>query len=167
ELSVRMAPTADVPPISYEYVEKTASFTPKGSWEARWKVNNGGLGLIMLDDSPSLVYSAMCPAESGTRKVPIIISRKKGKSATFTSIFFPYIRSFRVTASLNNSLIEVNHDGVTDFISIEPHLQGRTLLTDGRFAFARISKSEILTSRIINGKYLEWQGAYKSTKIEP
>lgn len=159
DLTIRMVPTTEAPPISYKYVEQLASFAPKGPWQARWKTKDGGLGLFMLDDSPSLVYSTECPAESGTRKVPLIVSRKKGKTATFTAILFPYLGSLRVTATLKRGLIEVNHDGVTDWISIEPHTAERPLLTDGRYAFVRTRDSKPLCSSIIGGSYLDWNEA--------
>jgi len=168
DLSMSMVPDAAGPPQDYSYLEYVNSFSPRGRWQARWESKEGGLALFMLDDGPSAVFSALCPAESGTRKVSLVVARRTGRSATFTCVLFPYRGRLRAYATLEAGLIKFSHDGLVDLISVEPKTANRELTTDGKYALVRMDSQGVMYSRAFGGTLLGIAGqeAPRTTVIE-
>ncbi len=146
------------PAPEYAFVEPVSAHQADGKWQARWDLGGQGLGLFMLDGDRYAVSTAMCPAEATSRKVPLIIARKSGNEATFTSVLYPYQGKLYVSCGLDRGLVKVMHDGVTDWIFIDRAEQGSPITTDGRFALVRVKDGEPVLTRVIGGEKVEWQG---------
>ncbi|MBP6963203.1 MAG: alginate lyase family protein [Armatimonadetes bacterium] len=147
--------TSDAP--EYAFVDSVRTHSADGKWQARWDLGGQGLGLFMLDQGTYTVASAKCPAETTNHRVPLIISRKTGKSAEFTSVLYPYDGKLYVVCDVEHGLVKVIHDGLTDWIYVGQAEQGSPLTTDGRFALVRVKDGQPLLTRVVGGKTVEWK----------
>jgi len=157
ELLVALVPGREPAP-DYKFVEERQTFTAAGKWSAKWTADDQGLGLFMLDGAPSLVVAGECPAETAARTVPLIITRRTGKDAVFTSVLYPYRGRLRVVCTLVDGLVKVEHRGLTDWIYTGSGGQRSPMRTDGKFALVRTLHGKPILVSMMGGQTLEWQG---------
>lgn len=147
-----------VSPLGYEFVNEKAQYSSDGVWMARWQSDEQELSLFMLEDDPSLITAAQCPAETVTRKVPLLIARKSGKQACFTAVLAPYRGCPEIQCSASDGLVRVEHDGVVDWVYVGDSSKRAPLRTDGSFALVRTKRSEPTLACMVGGKTLVWKG---------
>ena len=157
DLHMGLIPTDAPDAPEYPFVDSVKTHSAEGKWQARWDLGGQGLGLFMLDEGRYTVASAKCPAEATNRRIPLIIARKDGKEAEFTSVLYPYEGKLYVTSALDRGLVKVSHDGVTDWIYTGREAQGSPLVTDGPFALVRVKDGQPILSRVVGGKSAEWR----------
>ncbi len=157
DLSTGLLPTESSDPPKYAFVESVTTHQADGKWQARWESGDQGLGLFMLDEGRYSVADCKCPAEALNRKVPLIVARKTGREAVFTSVLYPYEGKLYTVCGLDHGLVRVAHDGVTDYIYTGRVEQGSPLVTDGRFALVRVKDDQPILTRVIGGDKVEWR----------
>ena len=157
DLRMGLIPSATPDAPEYAFVDSVRTHAADGKWQARWDLGGQGLGLFMLDEGKYTVSAAKCPAEALNRKVPLIIARKAGTDAEFTSVLYPYQGKLYVSCDMQNGLVRVAHDGVTDWIYVGRAEEGSPLTTDGRFGLVRVRDGQPILTRVIGGKKVEWR----------
>lgn len=156
DLRINLLPVESVDGPKYDFVDSAKMHAADGKWSARWDLGGQGLGLFMMDEGAYSVADCRCPAETLNRKVPLVIARKTGKEAVFTSVLYPYRGKLYVVCSLDHGLVKVVHDGVTDWIYTGPSEPECPLITDGRFALVRMKNDQPTLTRVIGGRKVEW-----------
>jgi len=77
---------------SYSYVTDVNGYRAIGSLgEVNWHFGDGsGLSLSLANEPKTTVFTTRCPAETGTRTVPLIVARQQGRQCQFLALLFPY-----------------------------------------------------------------------------
>jgi oligo-alginate lyase len=73
-----------------------------------------------------------CPAEAGSRQIPLLIARQQGKRAQFVTVLFPYAGKPDCAVALRGERLAISHDRVTDVLTIPPYGTRPTVLREGR-----------------------------------
>jgi hypothetical protein len=61
---------------------------------------------------------ARCPAETGSRKVPLLIGRQQGKTAEFVAVLFPYRDQGTLSVERRANELTIHHGGLCDRLTI-------------------------------------------------
>ena len=59
-----------------------------------------------------------CPAESGSRQLPLLIARQQGKTAEFITVLFPYQGKPDCSVQRPGEQISIRHGGSTDLLTL-------------------------------------------------
>jgi hypothetical protein len=70
----------------YEHVTEVKRGACEGAWGATWKLADKSVRLEMLGAPGTEVISAVGLGTSPAEKVPMVIARRKGRSATFCAV---------------------------------------------------------------------------------
>lgn len=77
---------------TYPYITEVECNRPTGCIAEAWWRSKDGTGLLIstLCEKDNRLFAARCPAETGTRTIPMLIVRKRGETARFVSIARPF-----------------------------------------------------------------------------
>jgi hypothetical protein len=64
--------------------------------------------------------TAQCPAESGSRKIPLLVSRQKGKAAGFVAVLYPYQGHLDLTVERKGNELHIRHGDLLDVLTLPP-----------------------------------------------
>ena len=112
----------------------------------------------MLGTGKSEIHAGECPAETGTRKVPLLIVRKSGRDADFVTVLAPDVKTSDVKCSVEHGLIRLEHGDTVDWVYIGDPAVGSPLQTDGRFALVRTVDSKPVLASVVGGRTLSCDG---------
>ena len=144
--------------LGYEYVEEKAQCTSDAQWDAEWTLDGQGLKLFTLGTGKSEIHTGECPAETGTRKVPLLIVRKSGRNADFITVLAPYANKSDVKCSIEHGLIKIERGDTVDWVYIGDPDAGIPLQTDGKYALVRTVDSKPVLASVVGGRTLSWNG---------
>lgn len=160
KLRVDGAPSSiSAQPLGYEYVEEKAQYTSDSQWDAQWSLDGQGLKLFMLGSDKSVIHAGECPAEAGTRKVPLVIGRKSGRNADFITVLAPYVDKCDVKCSVEHGLVKIERGDTVDWVFIGDPGVGSPLQTDGKYALVRTVNSKPVLASVVGGRTLSWTGS--------
>lgn len=94
---------------------------------ADWRIKNDELDVKVIADHSLEVFKGECPAESGSRTIPILIARQKAKTAEFMTVLFPCHKGSTHEAHWDGSTLTMTKDGSTNRIAFGK-AEGRPLL---------------------------------------
>jgi hypothetical protein len=113
------------PPV--EWIEQMVFQGPSKSVSGEWRDKNAGLAFWISGSSEVTPITAKCPAETGARKIPLLIARQVAKQARFTTVLFPLTGSAGLRVEENRDTISIRDGKSETSINIpsdggRPHL---------------------------------------------
>ncbi len=154
-LSVSTTGSPVSPSITYGYVTGKSETEILGPWEAEWSLPDCSLRVQMLDEAPSLVCQARCPAETAVRQIDLLIARRHGQTATFTAALLPQKAADAPTCSVTGGAFTITRGDTCDLISFG---SSDALITDAPFAWVRLQTGKPVAAAVAGGRRLTFQG---------
>jgi hypothetical protein len=105
-----------IPPVPW--IEKLQARTPVAAVSGRWAEAGAGVGFWLGGGSPITPIVGECPAETGSRKVPLLVGRQQGRAAEFVTVFCPYEGKPDLSVERRGNAITLRHDGAADVLTI-------------------------------------------------
>ncbi len=59
-----------------------------------------------------------CPAETGSRKVPLLIGRQQGRETEFVAVLFPYRGRPDLAVARHGNEITISHGNLSDVLTL-------------------------------------------------
>jgi hypothetical protein len=101
-----------------KWIERPTALAPRAAVSGNWSEGGNGVGFWLSGTSPVTPVVARCPAETGSRKVPLLIGRQKGKTAEFYTVLLPYREHCTLQVDRQGNEITIQHDGFRDRLSV-------------------------------------------------
>jgi hypothetical protein len=99
------------------WIEAPVALPPRAAVSGCWS-QGGGVGFWLSGSSPMIPIAARCPAETGSRTVPLLIGRQQGKAAEFFAVLCPYEGKCSLKVERNGDELTVRHDGFCDRLTV-------------------------------------------------
>lgn len=101
-----------------QWIENLSVQAPVTEVHGRWTEGSGGIGFWLSGTSPMTPMTGQCPAESGSRKIPLLVSRQKGKAADFVTVLYPYQGQLDLTVERNGNEFHIRHGHSVDVLTL-------------------------------------------------
>ena len=108
------------------WLEELRAGAPRDRLQAHWTRGKAGLALAMTGRAITPIRGR-CPAESGSRMIPILIARQRGKTATFHTVLMPFNQSADLAVGRLPGGLEIHHGATVDRLTLPP--DGKPTLT--------------------------------------
>jgi hypothetical protein len=115
-------PTESPVPVAcpVQWIENLSAQSPAPQISGRWSDGAHGIAFWLSGSTPLTSMTGRCPAESGSRKIPLLISRQKCKVAEFICVLFPYADKLVFTVKREGAQLDIAHNGAADVLNIPP-----------------------------------------------
>ena len=100
------------------WIEKLTARTPVAAVSGRWTEGGSGVGFWLGGTSPVTPFVGQCPAETGSRKVPLLVGRQQGRVVEFVTVLYPYRRKLDLAVERRGNEITLRHGGSSDVLTL-------------------------------------------------
>jgi hypothetical protein len=111
------------------WIESLVGHSPRLQAAGSWSENGTGVAFWIRSSSEFTPLVGKCPAETGTRKIPLLIARQKGRTANFLTVLFPYSRSPKLEVQEADGKLTVRHEKVADIVTLPSSGYGPSLIS--------------------------------------
>jgi hypothetical protein len=111
---------AQTMPAPVQWIEKLSARIPVTAVSGRWAEEGGGVGFWVGGASPVTPIIGQCPAETGSRKVQLLISRQSGQSADFVTVLCPYLGKLALAVERQGNEFYIRHGSLLDVLTLPP-----------------------------------------------
>jgi hypothetical protein len=104
------------------------------SLSGKWYDGDAGIAFSVLADGAFLPVTGHCPAETGSRQVPVLICRRVGSSASFTTVLMPFRSEPNLAVTREGNTVLIRTDKLAEQITLPTTDQppSRSALADER-----------------------------------
>jgi hypothetical protein len=102
------------------WIEKLSARMPVTALSGRWAEGASGVGFWVGGTSSLTPIAGQCPAETGSRKVQLLISRQRGRAAEFVAVLCPYQGKLDLAVERQGNEFHIRHDGLLDVLTLPP-----------------------------------------------
>ncbi|HWQ92856.1 MAG TPA: alginate lyase family protein [Clostridia bacterium] len=113
-----------------QWIGNVKSFPPQNTILGQWRKETKGLAFALFGTGPVTVSTGECPAETGARKIPLLIARQTGRNVRFLSVLVPYQHQYSLRAEWADSQVRIRHDGLEDLIALPTIHRGPALVEE-------------------------------------
>jgi hypothetical protein len=106
------------PPVPW--IEKLKARTPVAAVSGSWAEGGSGVGFWLGGTSPVTPVAGQCPAESGSRKVPLLVGRQQGRVVEFVTVLYPYKGKLDLAVERQGKQLTIRHGGSLDVLTLTP-----------------------------------------------
>ena len=119
ELSLQEAKTGARPMAAPDrWIEDLRPRAPVAEVSGRWAEGGSGIGFWLGGTSPMTPITGQCPAESGSRRIPLLISRQQGKVAEFVTVLYPYQGQLDLAVEHKGNELNIRHGASVDVLTL-------------------------------------------------
>ena len=102
------------------WIEDLAARTPVTAVSGRWAARGSGIGFWVGGSSPLTPIIGQCPAETGARKVQLLVARRKGLTAEFVTVLSPFKGRLDLTVTRQGDAFSIRRNNVLDVLTVPP-----------------------------------------------
>jgi hypothetical protein len=117
------------PPV--HWIEKLSACTPAAAVSGRSAERGSGVGFWLGGSSLMTPIIGQCPAETGSRKVPVLVGRQQGKAVEFVTVLYPYEGKLDLGVARNGNELTIRRGGACDVLTL-PSDGSRPTVARGR-----------------------------------
>ena len=118
-LSLEDSKSADQPVAApVQWIEKLSARIPVAAVSGRWATGGSGIGFWVGGSSPITPITGQCPAETGSRKVELLISRQKGPAAEFVTVLYPCHGKLKLTVERRGNELHIRHGDLLEVLTL-------------------------------------------------
>jgi len=132
-------------------------------FSVRWHVDNYGLGVWLGVDSQAALISALCPAETAVRTIPVVDLRQNSASARYHTLLAPYCDAVP-QFERQGKVLKVTRGNVTDWIysSDAPFdaVESAEIDSDASFAAVREVDGAVAACGLFGGSYINLRSEF-------
>jgi hypothetical protein len=143
----------------YPLIDIEHAYRADGLFRIDWTCDKTNVVLALWADTSSTDLAlGTCPAETASRRVPIVIARQHGREAHFTGLFAPS-RLGRVDLKIEGPTMTIVEAENADHVYLKS-MGGPSgpIETDGDIAAVRTVKGEVTAIAVVRGTYVKWNG---------
>jgi hypothetical protein len=105
-------------PAPVPWIKKLSAFEPVTAISGRWTEGKSGVAFWLGGSGPVTPLIGQCPAESGSRKAPLLIARQQGKAAEFITVLFPWRGNPDFAVERRGDEIIISHGSFSDVLAL-------------------------------------------------
>lgn len=105
--------TAPVP-----WIEKLSARMPVTAVSGRWAEGGSGVGFWLGGTSPVTPIIGQCPAETGSRKVQLLIGRQRGRAAEFVAVLCPCQGKLDLAVERQGNEFHIRYGDLLDVLTL-------------------------------------------------
>jgi len=102
------------------WIDKLFAQAPVPAVAGCWAEGAAGVGFWVGGSGPVTPVIGVCPAESGSRKIQLLIARQKGRAAEFATVLYPYQTHLDLAVERHGAALTIRHDGCADVLTLPP-----------------------------------------------
>lgn len=110
------------------HITEVAAGAARPDLQGAWREGEAGLAFAITSDAPLIPIAGKCPAETGSRRIPLLICRHEGATAMFATVLMPFRGTGGVEVRLQNEAVIVSTGHFTDTIQL-PHGEDKPRLS--------------------------------------
>jgi Heparinase II/III-like protein len=95
------------PPV--QWIEELKAGTPTPAVSGRWAEGGSGVGFWVGGNSPITPIAGLCPAESGSRKIQLLLARQHARTAEFVTVLYPYAGKLSLAVESHGEDLTIRH----------------------------------------------------------
>jgi hypothetical protein len=103
-----------------QWIEKLSARMPVTAVSGRWAEGGGGVGFWVAGSRPTTPITGQCPAETGSRKVQLLVSRQMGRAADFVTVLCPFQGKLNLAVEHQGNDFHIQHGGLLDVLTLPP-----------------------------------------------
>lgn len=113
-------PPQDCPSVqaTVSWIENLSARNPVPALSGRWAEGKSGLAFWLGGSSSLTPIVGQCPAESASRKIPLLVGRQQGSTVQFVAVLCPYRGRLDFRVERRSHGISIRHGGKTDLLSL-------------------------------------------------
>jgi hypothetical protein len=100
------------------WIEKLSARIPATELLGHWEEGGSGIGFWLGGTSPVTPMIGQCPAETGSRKIQMLLGRQKGRVVEFVTLLYPYKRKLDLAVARRGNEITIHHGGASDVLTL-------------------------------------------------
>ncbi len=100
------------------WIEKLSARIPLTQLSGRWAGGGSGIGFWLGGTSPVTPMIGQCPAETGSRRIQMLLGRQQGKVVEFVTVLYPYNRKLDWAVARWGNEITIRHGGASDLLTL-------------------------------------------------
>jgi hypothetical protein len=100
------------------WIEASSAFPPQAAVSGRWSAGGSGVSFWLSGGGPVTPVVGECPAESGSRKVSLLMGRQQGRTAEFIAVLYPYRGKCGLSVERQENGIVIRHGRFCDRLSL-------------------------------------------------
>jgi hypothetical protein len=100
------------------WIKELSARTPLTTISGHWAEGKSGVGFWVGGTSPITPITGQCPAESGSRKVELLVSRQKGQAAEFVTVLHPYQGKLDLAVEREGNKVHIRHGELLDLLTL-------------------------------------------------
>jgi hypothetical protein len=104
-----------------QWIEAPEALAARAAVSGRWFEGLKGVEFWLGGSTSVTPVRAQCPAETGSRKVPLLIGRQQGKRAEFFAVLFAYEGRYGISVERHDDELIIQHEGFSDRLKVAPH----------------------------------------------
>jgi len=104
------------PPV--RWIEKLVEHMPAAAVSGCWEDEDNGIEFWLDGSGPVALLTGRCPAETGSRTVPLIIARQEGKVAEFFTVLYPFRAKPTLAVTHQGDQLEIRHGDSVDMLTL-------------------------------------------------
>jgi hypothetical protein len=110
------------------WIEKLAARRPVTQVSGSWSEGGSGIGFWVGATSLMTPITGQCPAESGSRKIPLLVSRQKGRAVEFVTVLYPYQGKLDLAVERQGNQLTIRHGGSSDVLTLPSDITRPTVM---------------------------------------
>lgn len=130
KLSLDRAEKANAAASPKAWIEGLTGYDRSRTISGRWSRGEYGIAFWVMGSSETLPLSGMCPAETGARKIPLLIARQEGKTVEFVAVLFPCGRNSEVSVRDESGTLSIRHGDTLDILTWPSSGKGPSLTSE-------------------------------------
>ncbi len=104
------------PPV--RWIEQLRVGPPTPAVSGRWAEDGNGVGFWVGGNGPITPISGQCPAESGSRKVHLLLARQHARAAEFVTVLYPYAGKLALAVESRGEELTIRHGSSSDVLRL-------------------------------------------------
>ena len=100
------------------WIEKLSARMPVTEVSGRWAEGGSGIGFWLGGTGPVTPMIGQCPAETGSRKIQLLLGRQKGRVVDFVTELYPYKRKLDLAVERRGNEITIHLGASSDVLTL-------------------------------------------------
>ena len=101
-----------------KWLNKAAMRLAQKQINGQWSEKSEGIAIWMSGSTPLTALTTKCPAETGNRKIDLLIVRQRGFTSRFVTVLYPVKANEKLNVTLKNGTLNVKSGNRNDKITL-------------------------------------------------
>jgi Heparinase II/III-like protein/Alginate lyase len=114
------AKAAKAPPVAapVQWIEQMTARAPASAVSGHWAEGKAGVAFWLGGSAPLTPIVGQCPAETGSRKIQLLVGRQQSKTAEFLTVLSPYLGKPNLTVERQGNDLIIRHGSSCETLTL-------------------------------------------------